>query len=189
MDRLVVALLAFAAAAGPAQAAEGGGVRELILQVANLALLLGVLVYFARKPVAAFFQDRRTRIKSELDEAAQLLQSAESRYADWQRKLIELESEIEAIRTEGLRRAEEEGEAILAEARAASDRIRRDAATAIAQMLRRAQVDLRSEAASLATEMAERILEDQLGDADRARLIDEFIARVEPRGRREEGVR
>jgi F-type H+-transporting ATPase subunit b len=190
MSRLAVASLALASVAGPAHAAEGGGgLVDLLIQAANLALLFGVLVYFARKPVVAFFQDRRARIKGDLDDAAELLQSAETRYEDWQRKLIELETATEAIRSEGLRRAEEEREAILADARAAAERIRRDATAAIAQQLRRAQAELRTEAAALTTEMAQRILEDQLADADRERLIDEFIGRVEWASRSEKGLR
>jgi F-type H+-transporting ATPase subunit b len=170
----------------PAHASEGGGLLEFAFQTGNLLLLLGVLVYFARRPLQKFFADRRSQIQGDLDEAAGLLEAAESRYAEWQRKLIDLEQEIETIRTEGRRRAEEEGEAVLAEAHAAAERIHRDAAASAAQELRRAQAELRAEAAGLATQMAAQILKEKLADPDRERLMDEFITRVEPSERREE---
>ena len=167
-------------AALPAQAASEGGAMELVWQGVNLAILLAVLVYFARKPLQSFFAERRSQIRSDLDEAAGLLASAEARYAEWQRKLIDLERETETIRSEGLRHAQEDAEAVLAEAQAAAERIQRDAQSAVEQELRRAKAQLREEAAALATEMAANILEEQLGDNDRERLLDEFIVSVEP---------
>ena len=166
--------------ATPAPAAEGGGLGMLLMQTLNLLLLFGVLAYFARKPLRTFFADRRSQIQGDLEEAAGLLEAAESRYAEWQRKLVDLEQESETIRNEGRRRAVEEGEAILAHAPAAAERIHRDAAASAAQELRRAQAELRAEAAELATRMAEQILEEKLANFDRERLVDEFITRVEP---------
>ena len=61
--------LAFALAvlaAGPAHAAAGGPM-DLLLQGVNLLILLGVIVYFARKPIQNFFADRRSRIKEDLE--------------------------------------------------------------------------------------------------------------------------
>lgn len=185
--RANIAALGLSLLAQPALASEGGGgLMDFAFQTGNLLLLIGVLVYFGRKPIQKFFADRRNQIKGDLEEAAGLLEAAESRYADWQRKLIDLEQEMESIRSEGRRRAEEEGEAILAEAQAAAERIRRDAKTSVEQELRRAQVRLRTEAAEIATQMAEEILKQRVGDPDLQRLMDEFITRVESREQREE---
>ena len=175
------------AVAGPALAAGDGGhggtsASDLLWQAANLVILLGVLVFAARKPIQNFFADRRQQIGTELDDAAALLEQAESRYAEWQRKLIDLEAEVERIRTEGRARAEEDRAAIIADAQTQADRIHKNAVATVEQELRRAQADLRNEAAVLATEMAERILREKLEDGDRERLLDEFITRVEPNG-------
>jgi F-type H+-transporting ATPase subunit b len=153
---------------------------QFFFQALNLAILLGVLVYFGRKPIKGFLADRRDQIKGDVDQAAALLEAAETRYAEWQRRLIDLDSESETIRNDGRRRAEEEAQAILAEAQAAAERIHRDAESVVEQELRRAKARLRDEAATLATELAERILKEQLGAADKERLMDEFITRVEP---------
>jgi F-type H+-transporting ATPase subunit b len=170
------------AAPGSAWAAGdgGGGVMDLVWQAVNLLLLIAVLVYFARKPLRTFFEDRRKQIKGELDDAASLLAQAEARYADWQRKLIDLDSDLAEVQAEGRRRADEERESILADAQAIADRIHRDAVAAVEQELRRAQAVLRNEAAELATEIAEQILREKLQSSDSDRLMDEFITRVEP---------
>jgi F-type H+-transporting ATPase subunit b len=162
---------------------HGPGLMDLVYQAVNLAILLVVLVYFARKPIQNFFASRREQIRGDLDEAANLLDTAEARYAEWQRKLIDLERDTEKIRSDGLRVAEEEAARILSDAEAAAGRIQRDAEAAIGQELRRAQAELRAEAATLAMQLAEKILREKLADSDRERLLDEFIVGVEPSNR------
>jgi len=170
--------------AGVAQAAGGGDdhnpITEMLWQGFNLALLVGVIVYYGRGPISEFFASRRDGIKTELADAADLLRQAEQRNAKLQRRLIDLSSEIEEISENAGRRADEEAERILADARATADRIRRDATAAIDQELRRAQAALHDEAADLALEIAARKLTESVVESDRERLIDEFITRIEP---------
>lgn len=172
----LLCLVAFPALAEGDAHGEGS---SLFFPVLNFALLIAALIYFARKPALAFFADRRSRIEGDLREAARLHKEAEERHAKWQRRLADLERELETIRQTSRERAETEREHILADARATAERIRRDASTAIEQELRRARERLRDEASDLAVEMAEGMLREQVTDADRDRLLDEFIARVE----------
>ena len=118
--------------AAPARAAEeGSDAAELLFMALNLALLLGVIVYFGRKPVRAFFADRRHRIQHELAETERLKNEVEAQLAAWQRKLNGLDQELERLRGLTLEQAEGERDRILAEARAAAERIRRDARVVI----------------------------------------------------------
>jgi F-type H+-transporting ATPase subunit b len=162
-----------------ARAADAAaGIADLLWPAFNLVLLLAVLIYFARKPIRSFFAGRRAQIQNELQGSADQLEEAEATYTKWQRRLIGLESEIEAIRTTSRQRAEAERERILSEAQASADRIRRDAISAIEQELRRARDELREEAAQLALELAAERLEREVTGEDRDRLLDEFIDRV-----------
>jgi F-type H+-transporting ATPase subunit b len=165
----------------PALAAGGedGGLADLMWRVVNLALLLAVLVVFARKPLQAFFRDRRDRIQSELQSAAQLRKEAEERYAKWQRQLVDLDAELERVRATARERAEAEREQILADAHAAAQRIRADAHVAVEQEVRRAREQLRDEASALSIQLASELLEAQVTDTDRDRLLDEFITKIE----------
>ena len=172
--QLIVVLLIAGAAEASGEKSDGAVLKETLFQAFNLALLLGVLFYFGRKPIAEFFSTRRG------SQAAELLAQAEKRNSELQRRLVSLGSDIEGIRDESARRAEQEAERILNDARDAAERIRRDAQAGVAQELRRAQADLREEAAELALEIAARKLAENVGDADRDRLVDEFILRVEP---------
>lgn len=178
MTRALLQALALAAlAAAPARAAEEGG--GLLLPWVNFALLLAALFVLTRKPIRAFFGDRRAAIRKDVEEAAALKRRAEERYAQWQRKLVDLDRELEAIRTESRARAEAERANLLADARAAAERIRSDAASAVEHEVRRARANLREEASQLAVELAAGILKEQVTAQDRDRLIEEFIDRIE----------
>jgi len=178
--RLATALVALLVAL-PAQASEenSSGLSELLWPVVNLIILIAVVVHFARKPMRDYFAGRRSEIQSELKGAADQLAEAETTYAKWQRRLIDLEAELEEIRTMSRQRAEAERDKILSDARAAAERIRRDAAVAVEMELRRAREELRVEATQLAIELATEQLEREVTDADRDRLLDEFIDRIE----------
>ncbi len=169
-----------ALAPGSALAAGGeSGAGILFWQALNLTILFAVLWFFARKPLVAWFRERRDRIEGEVESAAKLQREAEERHAHWQRKLAELEGELEEIRRTARGRAETEREGILEAARAAAERIRADARVAIDQELRRAREALRDEASDLSVELAAELLRGQVTGADRDRLIDEFVAKIE----------
>jgi F-type H+-transporting ATPase subunit b len=173
---LLLAAVAPAAAAG---GEAGGGIADLVWPAVNLAILLAALVYFGRAPVRDFFAARQGRIREGLDSAARALAEAESRYGEWQHRLVDLDAEIERVRTRARELAEAERDRLLADATAAADRIRADARVAVEQEMRRAREELRREAAELALELAAAKLRARIGDDDRSRLVDEFIDTVE----------
>ncbi len=171
------------AVASPALAAGGGSgpsASELMWQAVNLALLLGVLFAVARKPITAYFAERREQIKNDMKSADKLLAESKKQFSEWQGKLAELEAEVQTIRDETRQRAHDERDQIVAAAHDSAERIRADAVAAVDQELRRAQVELREEAANLAIDLAANMITEQVDDRDRDRLLDEFITRVEP---------
>lgn len=170
-----------AAPAGASSEAGHAGWGELLYPALNLLLLLAVLFRFGRRPIQAFFADRRTRIQEDLDSAARLLATAESRHAQLQRQLTRLDEELARIRATARERAEQERERILADAAAAAERIRSEARTAVQRETQRAREALRAEAAQLALELAAERLREEITEADRDRLLDEFIERIETR--------
>jgi F-type H+-transporting ATPase subunit b len=179
LTAVLIALACALPAWASGDAEHAPAASQVLWQALNLALLLGIIIYVARKPASSFFKQRRETVSGDLDEAAELLRTAEARYASWNRKLLELEAELEEIKVAARRRAEEEREKLLAEASAAAERIKSDAVTAVEQELRRAQDELHDEASTLAAELAATILRDQVQQPDRDRLLDEFITHVE----------
>jgi F-type H+-transporting ATPase subunit b len=178
MIRIVLSASIAFLIATPAMA-SGGEDAGLLYPIINFVLLIAALVYFARKPVLEFFNDRRGEIQNDLKKSSDLLGEAEAKFASWQRKLADLDQELETIRETSRQRAESERANIIADATASAERIRADATAAIEQELRRARGVLREEAADLALELAENLLQSQVNDGDRERLVGEFIERIE----------
>lgn len=179
--RLVTFALATLLPAIASAEEQGGGGHEsnFLWHAINLALIVGVIVYFARSPIQAFMADRRSSIESNIETAKRELESAEARLAECNARVDSLDREITEIRTAVRMQAEVERDRLLADARAAAERIGRDAAIAVEQEGRRARTELREEAAELAVRLAGDLLKRQVGDVDRARLVDEFVASVE----------
>ncbi len=164
-------------APGAAWAAAGG--MSQVWEAVNLILLIGVLVYFARKPVLSFLHDRRAEIEGNLESSEKLLKDAEGRLEEWSQRAAQLDTEAQSIRDDARRAAEQERDAIIADARLTADRIRKSAGAVVDRELRIARERLRSEVADLATGLAARILAEQVTSEDRSRLVDEFVQKIE----------
>lgn len=171
-------LLAPIAAQAASEGGEHGG-SSFFWHALNLLLILGVIVYFGRNPIRAFMADRRQTIEQGIEGAQRELAAAEQRLAECNQRLATLDREVEEIRSAVRAQAESERDRLLADAQAAADRIRRDARLAVEQEGRRAREELRAEAADMAVRIAADLLKRQVGDTDRARLVDEFVESIE----------
>jgi F-type H+-transporting ATPase subunit b len=179
---LLTALLVLAVASPAAAAEEGGGLMDFVWEAGNLLLLVGVLVYLGRKPVLNYLSERRQRIQDNLASSEQLLKDAEDRLAEWTQRAGKLDVEIEELRQMARERAEQEKAQILEDARTTAERIKRDASSGVDREIERAKQALREEAADLSVELAGKLLQEQVTDGDRDRLVDEFVADVEAGG-------
>ena len=138
---------------------------EFWVAVAFVAFV-GVLVYFGvHEMLVKFVDQRRDRIKAELDEALRLKEEAQALLAQYQRKQREAEQEAAAI----LAGAAAEAERMMAEAKTKMEefiaRRSKMAEAKIAQAEAQALADVRAAAADAAVGAAEKIL-SQIVKAD-----------------------
>jgi F-type H+-transporting ATPase subunit b len=176
---LLAASILLVAAPAYASGDEGGGLMTMFWQAFNLVLIVGIIVYFARKPVAEYMEQRRQGIQQDLENSAKLLSDAEGKLAEWNARAERLDAELGKIRETSRRLAEEERDAILAQAEAGAQRIRSDATAAVDQELRRARDTLSAEAAELAVDLAAKLVAAKVTPQDQGRLFDEFLSRIE----------
>ncbi len=175
LSRVAIAT-AMLVASTPASAA--GAVGELLWHTFDLAVLLGIVVYFARKPIRDLMATRKTQIEGDLDQARSDLEHAESQLAQWQQRMNSLDFELEEIRAAVRAQAEGERDRIVADAEASAARITANASTAVAQEARRARDTLRTESAELALERASNLIQERITGGERDRLFDEFLTRL-----------
>ena len=182
MTALLLLLASPEAAAASGEAEEASrflGLPLWIWQLLNLVLFVGVLLYFVAKPLGAAFRQRQLQIEERRREAEKRRAAVENLAAEIRARTAAVEKEIAEIRSRGRADGEEAQRALAARADAESERIRREAAEEIERRLASARAELQRTAATLTASTATEILGREITPADRERLLDDTVARLE----------
>ena len=174
--------LALASEKGHA-AAEGGhgdaaAWQSLGFAFFNFFLFCFLLWKYAWPALRDFLVTRSSEVASAMAAAEQARKEAEQIRREFAAKEAALEETRRRMLEEIRSGAAADRERALREAREAADRLRADAEKQAENDLARARRELRAEAARLAAELAEQDVRSRLGDADRSRLVREFVEGV-----------
>jgi len=143
--------------------------------VVFVALLI-VLTKFAWKPIIAGLDKRERNIADHIAQAEAANQKAKDLLAEYDRKLAAAQDQVRSIIDQGRRDAEQVGRDLVEKAKeeAAGEHQRAlqqiDAATSAAIK------ELAAQSATLAVDLAGKIVRTKLNPADHARLIDQAVA-------------
>jgi F-type H+-transporting ATPase subunit b len=152
--------------------------KDWFWPVVNFLVLVAVLVYFGRKPVREYFKKRTELIEKSLKEAEEARRFAKKAFEEVQERLRDTDQEMKEI-IEGARRAgEREKEALIAEGERLRQKILEQARTNIAFELEKAKKEIKSEAALIAIELAEKQIKEKLDREEQEALIEEYIKRL-----------
>jgi F-type H+-transporting ATPase subunit b len=175
---LLVPALALAAGNGEHHADSGALIKDFAYRCFNFALMIGLLVYFVRKPIRNALRNRREEIEKTLADAQAAKEAAEAKYREYSAKLEKATEEIAAISASILREGELERDKILESAREMSAKIQQEADAKASNAVASAKAELREEAARLAVELAEDMLKKEFSSNDQKRLVDEYMQKV-----------
>lgn len=182
---LSVALGLFALA-GPLAAAEGGEENIFAGDLGNMVwtlVIFGGVVFvlgkFAWGPLLASLQEREGFIRDSLEKAQADREASESTLKRYTDKLNEARAEASAIVEEGRRDADVVRARIEEEAREESQKMLDRAKREIDIATQTAVKKLYTTSATLATDMASRIIKKELGPQDHERLISESLAELD----------
>lgn len=174
----IVPLLFMAASETEEHAAAFLGIPLWIWQVVNLALFLGVLLYFVARPIAAMFRNRQLEVEERLREAKAMRTEAARLEADVHDRMARLDVEIAEIRARAVAEGEAERAALSERANREVERARREAEAEIERRLSAAKLELKQTAAELTASTARDLLSGAINDDDRRRLLEESVARL-----------
>jgi F-type H+-transporting ATPase subunit b len=164
------------------EVAEGGGfglnLNILETNLINLAILVGVLIYYAPKTLGKTLSERRSQIAEEIAEAEERQQQAAVALAEEQQKLAQAQAEAERIRQAAEARAQAVKAEIAAKAQQDIERLRATAAQDLSAEAEKATVELRRRAAALALQRVEAQLKSQLDEPAQQKLIDRSLAQL-----------
>ena len=167
-------------------AAGGGGHGEAhftwkdwLWPVVNFTILVLVLYFAGRKPVAAYFKGRTEVIEKSLKEATEARELAQKTLEEVRARLNNTDQEIEQILEAARKSGEKEKEAIIAEGDRLKDKIIEQAKANIDFELQKAKETIKSDAALMALELAEKEIKEKLGQKEQESIIDDYIKRLE----------
>lgn len=160
---------------------EGGfGINFDIFEanLINLAILVGVLLYFAPKVLGNILNERRAKIAEAIQDAEDRAKKAAGALADRQQKLTQAQAEAERIRQAAQARAQEAAAAIAAQSEKDIERMRATAAQDLNAEQEKVIAELRQRVVALALDSVENQLKSQLDESAQQRLVERSLAQL-----------
>jgi F-type H+-transporting ATPase subunit b len=139
-------------------------------------VVLLILGKFAWKPIADGLQLRENEIANQIAEAQRKNEEARQLLADYEKKLAAAQDEVRALIEHGRRDAEKVGQQLLDKAREEAGIERQRAVQQIESATSAALKEVAERTASLAVELAGKIVGAQLKAADHRRLIEQAVS-------------
>jgi F-type H+-transporting ATPase subunit b len=153
--------------------------KDWVWPIVNFSILFGVLFYFGKKPVREFLQKRTELIEKSIKEAEEAKALARKTLDEVQARLKDTDSEINQI-LEGAKRAgEREKAALIAEGEHIKEKIIQQAKANIEFELEKAKKSIKTEAALMALDLAEKQIREKLGRREQESLFNEYINKLE----------
>jgi F-type H+-transporting ATPase subunit b len=144
-------------------------------RVFNLALVVGLLVWATRKPLANFFSGRTQAIREQLEEAQKARKVAEEKLAEIESRMSRLDDELQEIKNSSEKEAREEYQRLVEAAGQDAEKALERSRQEIDAMTRTARQELKLHAAELAVKLAEEKIRGEITDADHERLLARFV--------------
>ena len=149
-----------------------------LAQICNLMIQLVIFKKFLLKPIKQVIADRKAKADSEIADAQKLRTEAEAMKAEYEQNLQNARTEANQIVTSAQKTATARGEEIVGEARAQAAALKQKAEADIAQERKKAVNEVKDEIGGMAMEIASKVVEREIKEADHQDLIDEFIKNV-----------
>lgn len=147
--------------------------------------VLVVLRVFAWKPLAEALDQRENHVRQQIQDAENARAEAKQILAEYQQKMAAVEGEVRAILDRARKEAQEISEELIAKARQEAEAEYQRKMAEIEQATDRAIKELTQRSATLAVEMAGKIISARLDPAAHQRIIEQAmgsIAQMKPPG-------
>ena len=149
-----------------------------LAQICNLMIQLVIFKKFLLKPIKQVIADRKAKADSEIADAQKLRTEAEAMKAEYEQNLQNARTEANQIVAAAQKTAAARSEELLGEARAQAAALKQKAEADIAQERKKAVNEVKDEIGGIAMEIASKVVEREIKEADHKDLIDEFIKNV-----------
>ena len=149
-----------------------------LAQICNLMIQLVIFKKLLLNPVKKVIAERKAKADSQIADAEKLRTEAEAMKAEYEQNLQNARTEANQIVAAAQKTAAARSEELLGEARAQAAALKQKAEADIAQERKKAVNELKDETGGMAMEIASKVVEREIKEADHQDLIDEFIKNV-----------
>lgn len=159
-------------------ALDFGLLADATLTLIAVFALFAVASYFLFNPARKLLNDRKEKIKSELDNAAVSMADAEKLKASYEEKLANIDKEAEAILSDARKRALEAERQIVDEAKEEAVRIKKAAETEGILMKQKIADDVKKEMIEVACAVAEKMVSAKMDADTQAKLLEDTLKEI-----------
>ena len=149
-----------------------------VAQICNLMIQLVIFKKLLLNPVKKVIAERKAKADSQIADAQKLRTEAEAMKAEYEQNLQNARTEANQIVAAAQKTATARSEELLGEARAQAAALKQKAEADIAQERKKAVNAVKDEIGGMAMEIASKVVEREIREADHKDLIDEFIKNV-----------
>ena len=149
-----------------------------VAQICNLMIQLVIFKKLLLNPVKKVIAERKAKADSQIADAQKLRTEAEAMKAEYEQNLQNARTEANQIVAAAQKTATARSEELLGEARAQAAARKQKAEADIAQERKKAGNEVKDEIGGMAMEIASKVVEREIREADHKDLIDEFIKNV-----------
>lgn len=152
---------------------------SILLHVVNAAILLVALYFLLYKPVRRYMNARSANVAKQLQDVSDAQDQLRVQQDQAQQELEETRKQAADTVARSVAQAQEQAQQILEDAHANADLTMNKAHTEADFMLKNARNEMRDEVATLSVELAGKILQREVTLDDHAKLVDDFLKKVE----------
>ena len=153
--------------------------QQVLTQIVGFLIVLWVLKRFAWKPILTLLEERRQKIKSEFEAAAQKKEEANQLLSSYEAKLKEIDAAARTKITEAVAEAQKIAAEIKEEARKEGRELVVRSQAEIAREIAKAKVQLKEDMVAISLTATEKIISQKLDEQGHRRLVEEYLSRVE----------
>ncbi len=160
------------------QALIAVNVWTFIAIICNLFIQMYLFKRFLLDKVNAVLEERKAIATTQLADAKQAKEEAETMKAEYAASIANAKEEADDIVSRAQKTATARSEELIGEARAQATQLKQKAEADIALEKKKAINDIKDEIGGIAMEIASKVVEREMNEADHKELIDKFIQNV-----------
>ncbi len=149
-----------------------------VVQMCNLFIQVFVLKKLLLDPVKKVLAERQAKADADIAEAKKASEEAAAIKTEYEQNMAQAKATANELVATAQKTAALRSEEMLNEARTAAAQIKQKAEADAAQEKKKAVNELKDEIGGIAVQIASKVVEREISEADHAALIDEFIQNV-----------